>query len=472
MSRFDHEGIAVTAVDAAAIDALARQVKGPVLAPDHEQYDAERAGHQTTRWHRPDVVVGAVEPADVQAAVMFASRYGLPVAVQGTGHALSAVAAEGGVLINTSRMTGVRVNAEAGTAWVGAGTNWEPVINEAAAAGLAPLSGSAPGVGVVSYTLGGGLGLLSRRYGYAADHVRAIDVVTADGKTRRVTESVDPDLFWALRGGRDNFGVVTGLEIDLVPVTTIYGGGLFFDAASAADVLDTYTRWTATVPDAMTSSVALISFPEAPALPEPLRGRYVVHVRIAYAADTLDAGADLVAPLRALDPFIDTVGEMPYTKSGSIHNDPPFAGTFESATALLGDFDSAGVHALLEHVGPHVPVPHVVEVRHLGGRLAQAPAIPNAVGHRDARYAINVVSRLERAEIIDVRPAHERVLKAIAPWTTGGQALNFMNGENDAENVAAAYDPEDYRRLTEIKAVYDPGNMFRLNHNIPPAVTG
>jgi FAD/FMN-containing dehydrogenase len=470
MSGLDQEGNRITGVDAAAIDALAERVVGlVVLASEDELYDAERAGNQTTRWHRPDLVVSAVGPADVQAAVEFASSHGLPVAVQGTGHALSAVAADGGVLINTSRMKGIRVNAQAGTAWVAAGMSWDQVIHEAAPAGLAPLSGSAPGVGVVSYTLGGGLGLLSRRYGYAADHVRSIDVVTADGQLRYVTEDSDPDLFWALRGGRDNFGVVTGIEIDLMPITTLYGGGLFFAAESATEVFDTYVQWTTTVPDEMTSSIALISFPDVPALPPPLRGRYIVHVRIAYAADDLGAGERLVAPLRAIGPFIDTVGELAYTAAGSIHNDPVAPGTFESGTTLLGELDIAAVRAILELAGPHAPVPHVVELRHLGGRLAHPSAVGNAVGNRDARYALNVVSRLERADITDVRPAHERIFEAIAPWSTGGRALNFMNGQNDAKHVRSAYDPKDYQRLTEIKAVYDPENTFRLNHNIPPA---
>jgi FAD/FMN-containing dehydrogenase len=469
MSQSDRDDEKVTGVDASAVEVLTEQVLGPVLVPSDEQYDAERSGHQTTRSHRPDLVVGAVGPADVQAAVTFAGSHGLPVAVQGTGHALSAVAADGGVLITTARMTGVRVNARERTAWVGAGMGWNQVIHEAAAAGLAPLSGSAPAVGAVSYTLGGGLGLLSRRYGYAADHVRSIDVVTADGRQRLVTDGADPDLFWALRGGRDNFGVVTGIEVELVPVTTIYGGGLFFAAESAADVLDTYVQWTATVPDGMTSSVALISFPDVPALPPPLRGRYVAHVRISYSADDLGAGEGLVAPLRALDPFIDTVGEMPYTASGSIHNDPTFAGTFESGTAMLGELDPAAVRAVLEVAGPQAPVPHVVELRHLGGQLARPPAVGNAVGNRDASYVINWVSRLERAEFAEVRPAHERMAKAVAPWTTGGRALNFMNGENDGQDVRSAYSAADYRRLTEIKTAYDPENRFRLNHNIPPA---
>lgn len=453
-------------------EALLKQVRGPVLTSKDEQYDAERAGNQTAHWHRPDLVVGAAGPADVQAAVAFAGSHRLPVAVQGTGHALSAVAAEGGVLINTSRLTGIRLNAAAGTAWLAAGTRWDQVIHETAPAGLAPLSGSAPNIGAVSYTLGGGLGLLSRRYGYAADHVRSLDVVTADGRLRKVSAEADPDLFWALRGGRDNFGVVTGMEIDLMPVTTLYGGGLFFAAESAAEVFDTYLQWTATVPDEMTSSLALISFPDVPALPEPLRGRHIVHVRIAYAADDLSAGADLVAPLRALGPLMDPLGELPYTAAGSIHNDPVGPGTFESGTAMLGELDATAVRAILDLAGPHAPVPHVVELRHLGGRLAQQPAVPNAVGNRDARYVINVISRLERAEITEIRPAHERVFEAIAPWTTGGRCLNFLNGERDAEYVRAAYEPKDYQLLTELKATYDPENIFRLNHNIPPSGGG
>jgi len=472
MSTSGEENRRTTGFDGEAVEALAKRVMGPVLTPSDEAYEAECSGNQIARSHRPEILVGAVGPADVQQAVQFARRHGLPVAVQGTGHALAAVAAEGGVLINTSRMTGVRVNERERTAWVGAGVRWDQVIHEAASVGLAPLAGSAPSVGVVSYTLGGGLGLLSRRYGYAADHVRAIDVVTADGQLRHVTAESEPDLFWALRGGRDNFGVVTGIEIDLMPVPTLYGGGLFFDFASAREVLETYVGWTADLPDEMTSSLAVISFPDAPMLPPPLRGRHVLHIRIAYSADDLSPGKDLVAPLRALGPFNDTVRELPGAEVGTIHNDPPGAGSFDSATTLLGELDANAVGALLELVGPHAPVPHVVELRHLGGRLARPADVPNSVGNRDARYLVNVVSRLERAGLADIQPAHERLIGALAPWSTGGRALTFLNGQRDNEYVRSAYDSEDYRRLTEIKAAHDPENLFRLNHNIPPATPG
>ncbi|MEC3920334.1 FAD-binding oxidoreductase [Nocardia sp. CDC160] len=458
----------VATLDADDVQDLATKITGPTLTPHDEQYDVERTGNQTARMHRPAIIVGATGAPDVQTAIAFARDRGLAVAVQGTGHASAAVAAHDGMLINTTRMKGFRLDEHASSAWVSAGTRWDQILDDAATVGLAPLSGSAPHIAAVPYTLGGGLGLLSRRYGYAADHVRSLDVVTADGNLQRVTSSTEPDLFWALRGGRDNFGVVTAMEIGLVPVTSLYGGGLFFPATSAATVFETYVQWTATVPDEMSSSIALISYPDAPALPEQLRGRHIVHLRIAYLGN-LDRGTSLVAPLRALGPLIDTVAPIPYTKAGSVHNDPAMPGSFEAETAMLGERGNSAVHALLEVAGPHAQVPHVVEIRHLGGQLARLPATANAVGHRHARYVINVISRLERADISEIRPAHKRVLDAINRWVTTGRSLNFMNGNGAAVHTPAAYSPADYQRLRELKAIYDPHNMFRHNHNIPPS---
>ena len=450
---------------------LTDELTGRVLRPGDDGYDEERSGWQTARRHRPDLIVAAEGPADVQAAVAYADRRGLPVAVQGTGHAAAAVAAEGGVLITTERMSGVHVDPSTRTARVSAGTRWTDVVREAAAHGLAPLSGSAPNVGAVSYTLGGGLALLSRTYGYAADHVRGLDVVTAEGRLRHASPDSEPDLFWALRGGRDNFGVVTAMEIELMPVATLYGGALVFGYDKAAEVFEEYVRWTGTVPDAMNSSIALIAMPDVPALPPPMRGRHTVHVRIACVeGGTPGLGERLVAPLRALGPFADTLGTLAYADAGSIHNDPVAPGAVESETAMLGGLDAQAVRTLLDLAGPHAPVPHVVEIRHLEGVLAHPPAQPNAVGNRDAKYLLSVVSRLERAPAEAVRPAHARLLEAVAPWSTGGRFLNFMNGSEAAApaQVATAYRAEDHLRLRRIKAVYDPKNTFRLNHNIPP----
>ncbi|MEU7742240.1 FAD-binding oxidoreductase [Nonomuraea sp. NPDC049158] len=435
-------------------------LKGPVFRPGDEGYDDERAGFQALARHRPDVIVGATDAADVRAAVAMAAANGLPVAVQATGHGMP-MAAEGGLLISTRRMTGVRVDPETATARIEAGVRWARVIEEGARHGLAPLSGSAPSVGAVSYTLGGGLGLMARRYGYAVDQVRAVEVVTADGVLREVTAATEPDLFWALLGGRGNFGVVTALEIGLVPVTALYGGGLFFDLAT--DVVRRWAEWTRDLPEEMTSSIAVIPFPDAPQVPEVFRGRRVGHVRIAYTGGP-EEGERLLEPLRAIGPrLVDSVKELPYTESGSIHNDPAEPMAYYATHSLLRELPARAVDALLETERL------ILEIRHLGGALDKPGLGP--VVNRDAQYQVGVLSRLAPGgDPGEVRPLHDGVREALSPWDTGGRGLNFLYGENTAPaQVRLAYDPEDYRRLAALKAVWDAGNLFRLNANIPPA---
>ncbi|MFD8263342.1 FAD-binding oxidoreductase [Streptomyces griseoluteus] len=446
---------------------LAGRVGGPLFAEGQDGYDEERARYQTHRPHRPALVVGAAEPKDVQLAVEFAAARDLPVGVQATGHA-PALPTDTGVLVSTRRMTEVRVDPAARTAFLGAGVRWKQVVEAAAPHGLAPLSGSAPDVGAVGYTLGGGIGLLARKFGYAADHVRRVECVTADGRPREVTADSDPDLFWALRGGRDNFGLVTGLEVELVPVAGLYGGGLFFDGASAERVLNAYLRWTETVPEEMTSSLALVPLPDAPTLPPPLRGRYVVHVRIAHLGDAAH-GERLVAPLRALGPRLaDSVRELPYTESGSIHNDPVAPAAYVGTNAMLSGLDAGAVRTVLDLSGPDAPITSIVEVRHLGGALARPPRVPNSVGHRSARYLLAVLDRVTDDTADTVRAAHTRLTDALSPHTTG-RNLNFLYGAAATpDQVRRAYEPADYARLGRIKAAHDPGNLFRLNHNIPP----
>jgi FAD/FMN-containing dehydrogenase len=445
-----------------------------ILRPGDDGYDTERAGFQRAVEHRPALIVQATGPDDVRAAVDLAAADHRPVAVKATGHGVTVPAADDAVLITTQRMDGVRIDPATRTARIEAGVRWGQVIEQAAAHGLAPLSGSSPEVGAVAYTLGGGLGLMSRRYGYAADHVRSIDVVTADGRARHVTpdgRDGDPDLFWALRGGRDNFGVVTGLEVELVPVTRLYGGGLYFAVEHVREVVDAYREWTATVPEELTSSIGLVPFPDLPMVPEPLRGRYVAHVRIAYLGDKGDKGMgdELVAPLRAVAPrLIDRVEDMPYTASGTIHNDPTQPHAYYGTSSMLRTLGAGDTRSLLDLAGPDAPLPAVVQLRHLGGALTRPPAVPNSVGHRDAEFVLSVISFVEG----DTGPnadLQSRLEDALAP-VTAGTNLNYLYGPAaTAETVRAAYEPEDYRRLTELKRVYDPTNMFRLNNNIPPA---
>jgi hypothetical protein len=453
----------------AGLETLATRVRGPVLRPGDDDYDAERRGFQTAWQHRPAVIVGATGADDVRAAVAFAAARGLPVAVQATGHGLS-VPATGGVLVSTRRMTGVRTDAAGRTAWIEAGVRWRQVIEETTPYGLAPLNGSAPDTGAVSYTLGGGLGLLARRHGYAADHVTEIDVVTADARLRHVTAETDPDLFWALRGGRDNFGVVTGMRIGLVPAARLYGGGLYFSAESATEVLTAFAEWTRTLPDELTASVGMVPLPDLPMLPAPIRGRHIVQVRVAHLGDAAE-GERLVAPLRTAGPcLLDTLSDMPYAKSDSIYNDPPEPHGYSGTNVLLSGLDDAAVRIVTDLAGPDAPVPCVVDLRHLGGALARTPAVASAVAHRDTPYLLRLLSPLAGLDRDAVRAAHRRVYEALEPWTTGGRVLNFIYGDHaTTDEVRAAYEPGDYRRLTELKAVHDPANLFRLNHNIPPA---
>lgn len=447
---------------------LAGRVGGPVLVPGDAGYDDERAGFQTHGQHEPPIVVGVNTPGDVREAVRFAVDRGLPIAVQSTGHG-PAFRAREGVLVSTCRLREIHVDPVARRARILAGARWQEVVQAAARHGLAPLSGSAPHVGATGFTLGGGLSLLARRYGYAADHVHGIDVVTADGQFRHAGPDSEADLFWALRGGRDNFGIVTGMEISLFPVTKLYGGGLYFQG-DVTEKAVAYLRWTEDVPDEMTSSIAVKRFPDAHVIPEPLRGRHLLHIRVAYLGDA-DSGERFIRQLRALGaPVLDTVRDMRYTDSGSIYAEPvapmPYLGTNAMVSSLTGD----QLCALLQHAGPGSPAPCILEVRHLGGALATRPESGNAVGHRGARYLVAVLSRLRSGDdpaAVCVR--HRRAMETLAPVALG-HSVNFAFGENASpDEVRAAYDPGDYQRLRELKDRYDPANFFRINRNIPPA---
>ncbi|MEV5610319.1 FAD-binding protein [Streptomyces sp. NPDC052225] len=431
--------------------------------PGDAGYDDELAGFQTGFAQRPEVIFAAVTADDVVAAVRYAAEGDLPIGVQATGHGLPG-AAEGGVLVSTRRMDAVTVDPAARTVRVGAGARWGAVAAAAAEHGLAPLNGSAPGVGAVGYTLGGGLGILARKFGYTADHVRAVDVVTADAAHRHVTADSDPDLFWGLLGGGANLGVVTGLEVGLVPVTRLYGGALAYDGRvnDPADILRAYAHWTATLPDTLTSSLAALVHPDLPQLPPHLRGSYLVSVRIAFTGSAAE-GERLVAPLRAaLGPAVsDTVREMPYGESHTIHSDPDFPHAYYGDSVFLDELDVAGAAELFALSGPAADAMHVVQLNHLGGALSR-PA-PNAVPYRDAGWLVRILSPLDGTSREAARAHHARAFGAVAEHALG-RSLNFAFGGGD--RTEGLYDAETRKRLADVKAAYDPANLFRRNYNV------
>ncbi|WP_328583108.1 FAD-binding protein [Streptomyces sp. NBC_00370] len=446
---------------------------GPVFRPDDAAYDTERAGLNLAAEHRPALVVGAVGADDVVAAVRGAAATGRAVGVLATGHGPAVAAGDDGVLIATRRMDQVRVDPARRTAVVAAGARWRHVLAATTPYGLAPLNGSSPSVGAVGYTLGGGAGLLGRRYGYAADHVRRLEVVTAEGELRRVTADSDPELFWALRGGKDNFGVVAEMEMDLFPVGRLYGGGLYFPGEATADVLHAYAQWTRTVPEEMASSVLLLRYPDMdlPGQLAALRGHFVTHVRIAYSPDTPTRTADgerLIHPLRALGPrLLDTVRDMPYADVGTIHHEPVNASYVSyDRNLLLHHPDPAATDTLLTLAGPDAGAPFLAELRHFGGAYARPPETPNAVGGRDAAFSLFTGTGAATTD----RAARDTLHRKLTPWATGGANLNFLGVEDATPaGVRTAYTDDAFTRLRRTKSTWDPNNTFRLNHNIPPA---
>jgi len=441
-------------------------VAGSLFRPGEPGYDQEVAGFQRAYTHRPALVVGALHAEDVRSAVEYAARHALPVAVQATGHGLS-VAAEGGVLISTRRMLDITVDPAARTARVGAGVQAQALIEAAVAHGLAPLNGSSPTVGVVGYHLGGGMGLLARTFGYAADHVRAIDLATADGRLRRLTPG--DDLFGAVLGTGGNFGVVTALELDLFPITAVYGGQLTFDTRLVEPALEAWRLWTRDLPEEITSAITLMTMPAIPVIPEPLRGKYVATINIAYTGSEAD-GEQLVAPLRAVgDRLADTLRTMPYLETDTIYSDPPFPHAYTATNALLSDLTSDAARAFLDVTGPDSPVPVVAGFRHLGGALSRPGPAGVAIDHRDAEYVVRFITEPE-AGGTQVRDRHALIAKALSPWMIGHH-LNFLYGAGDwadETQTRTGYTPETYTRLTEIKADLDPANLFRYNRNIRP----
>lgn len=452
------------AADLPPLDALAAVVLGPVYAGQDVRAVEETATYNLAVQHRPAVVVGATCAEDVAAAVSWAVAQGMPVAAQATGHGpVSPV--EGGMLISTSRLDTVQIDPERRVAVVGAGVRWAQVNAAAAPHGLAGVSGSSSQVGVVGYSLGGGLGSLGREFGFGADHVRSIEIVTAEGRIRHVDAGTDPDLFWALRGAKSNFGVVTSMEIGLVPVTSLYAGAIFFTAESTRNVLHAFRSWSQTLPEQTSTSVALLNMPPLDDLPEPLRGRYVVMLRFAHHGSETE-GAALLEPMRrAGDVLIDGVGPLPYTQADLIHQDPTDPMPIWEKGALFRELTTEAIEGLLDTAGPESNAALVmVEVRLMGGALGRPAPVPNAVAGREGAYTLFTLGVAPPGVDTGAAAAGEAVHDRLRPWLTGTCLLNWLGDASTPAEVAAAWQPDVHGRLMSIKRAVDPDNVFRYGH--------
>lgn len=441
----------------------------PVVTAGAAGWDEARRAWDLTADQRPAAIALPATAQEVVAAVGFAREHGLRVSAQGTGHGAAALGPlDETLLVRTSDMRAIDVDPAAMTARVQAGVSWQEVTEVAAAQGLAALAACSPDVGVVGYTLGGGIGWLGRSYGLSANNVEAFQVVTADGRLVCADVAREPDLFWALRGGGGSFGVVTAAEVRLYPITEVYAGLLLWPAVAAPEVLAAWQELTSReLPDEFTTAVRLMSFPAVPGIPAMLHGRsavvvYAVHLGLPGEAD------ELLAPLRALRPDKDTVRTIPVTALGRVHLDPEGPSPYTVGGLLLGSLPAAAMEQVIAAVPPGGGSPlAMVEVLHLGGELGRARPHSGALAVVDAPYLLlagGLAATQERAAA--VAAGIRDVQAAVSAWAAPQHYLNLSGSGGDPARFWSA---DAYDRLRRIKTAVDPLDLIRGNHPLPPA---
>ena len=444
---------------------LRELLDGEIVAPGDAGWDEARQAWNLTVDQRPAAVALPASAADVAGVVVFAREHGLRVAPQGTGHGAAAMGdLSDTILVRTSNMRRVEIDAEARKARVEAGVIWIEVVEAAAEHGLAALAGSSPDVGVVGYTLGGGLSWLGRKHGIGANQVTAVELVTADGDFVRTDAENEPDLFWAVRGGGGNFGVVTAIEFNLFPITEVYAGILWYPVERATEILNAWRAWTDDVPEEMTSVGRILQFPPIPEIPEPVRGQSFVVVQAIWLGDEAD-GAELLEPLRALGPVMDTVAAIPVTELSRLHMDPEGPAPGAGDGQLLDEVDAGTIDAVVANT---VGSPLLsVEIRHLGGEIGRSRSHHGALASFEGRYLMYAVGIAPTPEAKHVVEASARdLLAALEPWAAEHTYLNFAESRRQA---ATLFSSASYHRLRQIKRMVDPAERIRSNHRIPPA---
>jgi FAD/FMN-containing dehydrogenase len=465
-----------------AVDALKSRFQGEIIPSHDPRYDEARRVWNAMIDKRPDLIVRPRNAADVVAAVGFARESGLPVAVRCGGHSVAGKSvSDEGLLLDLSLMKGVRVDAGRRTARASAGVLWGEYDSETQTFGLATPGGRVTTTGIGGFTLGGGYGWLSPKHGLACDNLIAAEVVTADGRQLRVSETENEDLLWGLRGGGGNFGVVTSYEFRLHPVgPTVIGGMLVHPLEHAGTVLRAYRDYVDEGPDELATAFAFVTAPPEPFIPEQLRGKTVLGIIVSYFGD-LEEGERLVRPLREVGPpAVDLVGPMPYTDFQAIL-DPqaPHGWRWYNTGEHLSALSDDAIDVLAQHAPQgFAPLTQIVVFRH-GGAVSRIGEAESAFSNREAAYLLHPLAAwLEREDDERHIAWLRELVAAMQPFKTGGVYLNFMPDERErqlgatgADRVVDAYGSEKYSRLVALKRKYDPTNLFRFNHNISPDPT-
>jgi len=444
---------------------------GRIVRPGDPGWGDARQAWNLATDQQPAAIAFPRSPAEVAAAVGFARQSGLRVAAQATAYnAALPGSLAGTLLIKTSKMRQVTVDPAAMTARVAAGASWGDVTAAAAQHGLAGLAAPWPGVGVVGYTLGGGMSWFGRSYGLSANNVSAVDLVTADGELRRADLSSEPELFWALRGGGGSFGVVTAVDLRLFPVAEVYAGLLWWPMRAASRVLPTWAQLTRSgLPDELTTSFRLMRFPALPEIPEPARGECFAVVDVIHIGSPAEAD-QILRPLRDLAPVRDTLGPVPAEALSHLHMDPEQPEPGVGDGLMLASLPPEATVGLLRVAGPDTASPlTAVELRHVGGEMRRARPGNGALAAVEAEYALYALGGVPTpAAASSVALGVGAVTSAMRPWAARQMYLNLAESRRDPASFwpTAAYD-----RLREIKRAVDPGDLIRSNHPIPPAVS-
>ena len=444
-------------------------ITGRIVRPTDPDWDAAHEAFNTRVDQRPEAMVFPADEADVVTIVNYAREHGLRIAPQATAHNAGPLGElDGTLVVQTSDLTGVSIDPAAHRVRVGSGIKWEKIAPQLSDHGLAGLHGSSPDVGVAGYSLGGGMGWLARKYGLQTNSVTAIELVTAEGAFIRATAQNHPDLFWALRGGGGNFGVVTAIEFAVYPVEELYAGALFFPFERASEVFHTWRELLPTFPEELMTWASILHIPPLPEVPEAFRGRSFAIVMGAFLGEETE-GRDLLRRLRDLGPEIDTFAMVPPIELGELAMDPPDPLPATSGHELLEELPASLIDEFLSIAGPDSDSGTsltMFQLRHMGGALARKSpgagaraTLPGEV----SLFALAVVEDDEAAHAADRRIAR---IVAAAQAYRAGEYPNFVEEPADA---SAFFDVETWTRLREVKAAYDPQDLFKGNHYIPPA---
>ena len=453
-----------------AFGAFVAALDGSVLHPEDEQFAESVALWNGMIRTRPAVVVRPQNTDDVVRAVNFVREQGVQISIKGGGHNIAGLSlCDGGITLDMSAMKGVDVDPDAGIARVGAGCLLGDIDRATQEHGLATTLGFVSLTGAAGLTLGGGFGYLTRRFGWTVDDLEEVEIVTADGTVRRASRTENEDLFWGLRGGGGNFGVVTEFTYRLHAVgPRIVGGIIAWPASEADGVLDLYRRATASAPRELTLVVLRRNAPPAPWLPESAHGTPIIAIVACHSGPLEQAAADL-APIKSHGtPLADLIQERDYTGQQTLLDaTQPKGNHYYWKSEWLPELSDGVIDAYqAQFVGLEAPANQIV-LFHVTGAINEHPEDDGAVGNRDAAYAV-VIQSMWRPDVAAAdanRTWVRNAWEAMRPFSTGGNYVNFQTADESHERTAESY-RGNYERLAEIKAKYDPDNLFRINRNI------